>query len=417
MANPTSGWDRIPVFGWYFAAGEVPVAGLIRQEIAERVNLVDGTGIYPKGMVVSTAIGDPDAQDPAIRSLIRQAYRDLHSDANTMPNGPGPFNGTAFDAWWDARLPAAVFTSFYASDDPNIVQTGYQVKISERLIAANGQEFYIEPRLSDLDTAIPGINLGLVDVPPGSPTAPAPIYQKGQPGGVAALDLDGDVVDANGDKVVGGGGGGLDEAALAAYLAANPQTPADGSVANAEVASGAGITLDKTADSSAGGGRHALTTAQQSKLNALPSDAQSAAQVDTRSDARIAAWVGAADGALNTLAELGDALGDDANFAATMTTALAGKVSKTGAETITGTKTFSSAPVVPDDSFALAKIIGLITLLTKIPAWRVKSGAVDLGAGPGWPLRPTGFATVVAVGADPSPTDSAANDIRFIPAP
>ena len=43
-------------------------------------------------------------------------------------------------------------------------------------------------------------------------------------------------------------------------------------------------------------------------------------------DAQITNVVGAAPDALNTLQELGDALGDDANFAGSMTTALAGKV-------------------------------------------------------------------------------------------
>lgn len=48
--------------------------------------------------------------------------------------------------------------------------------------------------------------------------------------------------------------------------------------------------------------------------------------------------------------------------------------------------------------------------------FRVKSGSTNLGAGPGWPLRPTGYVTVVAIGVDPSPTDSVAGDVRWIPA-
>ncbi len=43
-------------------------------------------------------------------------------------------------------------------------------------------------------------------------------------------------------------------------------------------------------------------------------------------DTQITAVVGAAPAALNTLQELGDALGDDANFAVSVTTSLAGKV-------------------------------------------------------------------------------------------
>lgn len=53
---------------------------------------------------------------------------------------------------------------------------------------------------------------------------------------------------------------------------------------------------------------------------------------------------------------------------------------------------------------------------TASAGFRVKSGSTDIGAGPGWPLRPTGYAMVFAVGADPSPTDSLAGDGRMIPA-
>lgn len=49
--------------------------------------------------------------------------------------------------------------------------------------------------------------------------------------------------------------------------------------------------------------------------------------------------------------------------------------------------------------------------------FRVKSGSTDVGAGPGWTVRPTGYALVVSVGADPSPTDQVAGDSRWIPAP
>ena len=46
---------------------------------------------------------------------------------------------------------------------------------------------------------------------------------------------------------------------------------------------------------------------------------------------------------LNTLNELASALNDDANFAGTVTNALAGKVGLTGNETISGIKTFSDS--------------------------------------------------------------------------
>lgn len=51
----------------------------------------------------------------------------------------------------------------------------------------------------------------------------------------------------------------------------------------------------------------------------------SEAQVDARADARIAAWVGAAPGALDTLAEIATALGDDQTAIDGLTSAIAGK--------------------------------------------------------------------------------------------
>lgn len=83
----------------------------------------------------------------------------------------------------------------------------------------------------------------------------------------------------------------------------------------------------------------------------------------------IAALISSAPGALDTLAELAAALGDDANFAANVTNAIALKaadnavVKLTGAQSIAGVKTFEAAPVVPDAAFAIAKVIGLTAAL------------------------------------------------------
>ena len=53
--------------------------------------------------------------------------------------------------------------------------------------------------------------------------------------------------------------------------------------------------------------------------------------------------IGASSSALDTLEELGQALGDDANFAATVTNSLAGKLSLTGG-TMTGQVTLPNNP-------------------------------------------------------------------------
>ena len=67
------------------------------------------------------------------------------------------------------------------------------------------------------------------------------------------------------------------------------------------------------------------------------------ARADARAQLKIDALVGSAPGALNTLEELGDALGDDANFSTTVTNSIATKLPLAGG-TITGTVVFNSAP-------------------------------------------------------------------------
>ena len=76
----------------------------------------------------------------------------------------------------------------------------------------------------------------------------------------------------------------------------------------------------------------------------------------------IAALVNSAPGALDTLQELAAALGNDANFAVTVTNALAGKVSKSG-DTMTGALKF--------DRINVACLIGS---LLNGNAWRVFNG-------------------------------------------
>lgn len=202
MVNPTSGWDRIPVFGFFFKGDDVtPETGNVKFSMTSRVTRVDGRRIYPEGATVTAAIGDT-ASDAALRDAVRDAWR--AADQATADAEGDTFDATAWNAAWNTMLAGAVFASFPANDDPNIVETGYQVTVTESLDSGTGRVYTIQPQLSDLQSPAgmpPGINLGLIAVPPGSPTAPAPIYAKGKPGGVAALDAQGDVLNAAGDKV------------------------------------------------------------------------------------------------------------------------------------------------------------------------------------------------------------------------
>lgn len=69
------------------------------------------------------------------------------------------------------------------------------------------------------------------------------------------------------------------------------------------------------------------------------------AVVDSKISTAIAALVDASPATLDTLNELAAALGDDPNFAATMTTSLAGKLAKAG-DTMTGLLTLAAAGVL-----------------------------------------------------------------------
>jgi hypothetical protein len=93
----------------------------------------------------------------------------------------------------------------------------------------------------------------------------------------------------------------------------------------------------------------------------------------TAVDARIQNVIGTAPAALDTLGELSDALGDDANFAATMTTALAGK------QPVDADLT-AIATLAPADGSVLARVAGAWSSRTAV---QLKSDlgltAVDVG--------------------------------------
>ena len=184
MANPSSRWDFIPVWGIYLnPVTNQPTPGVVSFSVSSRITRVDGRIIYPEGATVAVTVGSTGDQDSTVRESIRAAWR-AYDEANEPS-----FDGSAWDVWWsDTIVPALICTRFPASDDPDIVQTGYSVTVKEALASGAGKQYAITPLLSHLDAAIPGINLGTIEVPPGSPTVPAPMYAKGVAGGVASLD-------------------------------------------------------------------------------------------------------------------------------------------------------------------------------------------------------------------------------------
>lgn len=201
MANPSNRWDFVPVWGVYLnPVTNQPSPGQITFAVSSRITRVDGRIIYPDGATVKVTVGDSAAQDSVVREAIRAAWR-----AYDEANDPS-FDGTTWDVWWsDTIVPALICTRFPASDDPDIVQTGYSVTVTEALMSGGGKKYSIQPLLAQLDTEIPGINLGTVEVPPNSPSVPAPMYAKGVAGGVASLDENAKVPAAQiPDGLVGG---------------------------------------------------------------------------------------------------------------------------------------------------------------------------------------------------------------------
>lgn len=226
MANPSSRWDWVPVYGVWLNFDDTPTQGRVTFSLPQRVQRVDGRIIFAAGASITKTIGDPTDQDAAVRATVRDRWRAIDQAK------PG-FNGPAWDNWWTTIiLPGAIFTSFPAVDDPDIVHDPdkpWSVIVSEQLPASTGRRYAITPLLADLDLQPPGINLGAIEVPPGSPAPTAPAFMKGVPGGVASLGPDGKVPSAQLPATGGGitlpAGVGLDVSmpyAAAATLSARP---------------------------------------------------------------------------------------------------------------------------------------------------------------------------------------------------
>lgn len=181
-----------------------------------------------------------------------------------------------------------------------------------------------------------------------------------------------------------------------------------------------------------------IKTFSASPIVPTPTTGTQAANM-TYVDTRVAALVNAAPAALDTLNELATALGNDANFATTINNNLALKaplasptftgtvngitktmvglgnvndvvqVDLTTAQTIAGIKTFSSAPVVPSGSFAIAATTGLqtaldtaVTLATAQTISGTKTFSAQIAANGGLIVTTTTTGTLTINGAVPT---------------
>jgi len=130
-----------------------------------------------------------------------------------------------------------------------------------------------------------------------------------------------------------------------------------GSISNSDIASNANISLSKLATDPLARANHtgtqsastisdfdtAALSATASAYDAAGSAATAQTNAEDYTDTAIANLVDSAPGTLDTLNELAAALGDDANFASTVSTSIGGKVSKSG-DTMTGDLTLAGAP-------------------------------------------------------------------------
>lgn len=98
----------------------------------------------------------------------------------------------------DIRLPA--------QDDPDITPHGWWVELVVSPANADPETYVLFPPISLADDE-EGINLVNVTLPQNLPEPP-PVIIRGIANGYAGLDEDGDVIDAEGTKVLPGGGGG-----------------------------------------------------------------------------------------------------------------------------------------------------------------------------------------------------------------
>ena len=89
-------------------------------------------------------------------------------------------------------------------DDPDISPNNWSIKVEEKLKSGRGATYYIKPTLAMVST---GLNLRTILVPASLP-APEATIRVGVPGGLAVYNANGDLVDAAGNVVTGGGGTG-----------------------------------------------------------------------------------------------------------------------------------------------------------------------------------------------------------------
>ena len=273
--------------------------------------------IYAGGAAESVTIGDTSQHDLIARNLVRQAMRDEAEAATTTAGGT--FDGPAWDAAWDAALDRMVCVSFPANDDPDITPQGWQVKVDETLNSGAGRVYYIEPSLVVLAQTVPCLNLADVESP-GDPHIPGAVFAKGQPGGVAALDADGDVNDAAGQKVGVGGysppAGGIPETDLAAAVQTKLNAPVDQVARDAAASKATAAEAATAAPVQSVAGRTGAVTVTSTDLTDSTATGRAVVTATSQTAARTALGAGTSNLAIGTTSTTA-AAGNDSSLSDT----------------------------------------------------------------------------------------------------
>lgn len=183
MTAPSPSWQTIRVFGTFRKLDATPHSGTIEFTFSTRVVSNTDDVIFPAGSVLSV-----------------------------------PLDGSGHV---EIQIPAV--------DDPDNFPANWSVKVTERLAAGGGLTYYIQPTLA---MVAGGLNLRSL-VLDSTNSTPAPALTKGVPGGLAALNANGDVVNAAGDTVVVASGTPTDgqilawSSTLGANAYVNPSGPAE----------------------------------------------------------------------------------------------------------------------------------------------------------------------------------------------
>src|SRR5690606_10223176 len=105
--NPTLGWDKVPVFGWWEISPGVPAKGSINFQVTPRIRRVDGRMVYPGGVTKTVTIGDIAQHDPEVVNVVKAGMK-----AVAQREQGERFDDARWEQWWNAKLESAIFTSF-----------------------------------------------------------------------------------------------------------------------------------------------------------------------------------------------------------------------------------------------------------------------------------------------------------------